>query len=386
MLLELGHIPESAKERQLAAAKTRGTDFSYALLLDALQEEQRLGITIDVARASFSTSDFDIQVFDAPGHRKFLKNMVTGASRAQSALLVVDVEEGVSPGTRLHAAVLKLLGISEIAVAINKMDAVGYSQTIFEDLSKKIADLLADFGITSVANIPVSANEATNLIEKSEITSWYKGESLLSALISLAPNQELAGEQTRIYIQETLQQNETNRVLAFLSDGNIESGQEFLAYPGKERIKIDQLIDWGKSNPQNVAAPSSIAFTCDNNKALQRGTLLCSVNSSQPESIKKVSTRVLWLADVPLCVGGSYTIKIGTAEYNVVCTKLKDCFDPASDMSIAEVDKLHSGQIAYCLFSCEHEMTYDLSASATICSRFVLTHNSVVCGGGTFTD
>jgi len=169
---------EEVKERCARNAKV----FEYAFLIDALKDEQSQGITIDTARVFFKTKKRDYIILDAPGHIEFLKNMVTGASRAEAALLIIDAQEGIKENSRRHGYILSMLGIKQLSVVVNKMDLVSYNENIFERIVKDYSHFLSDININPLCFIPVSGIKGTNISKNNKDLAWYKGGTLVDVL------------------------------------------------------------------------------------------------------------------------------------------------------------------------------------------------------------
>ena len=173
LLADTGSLPEGKLEQVRETCRRNAKPFEYAFLLDALKDEQAQGITIDTARCFFKTEKRDYIILDAPGHIEFLKNMITGASRAEAALLMIDAREGVQENSRRHAYMLSLLGIRQIAVVINKMDLVDYREEVFEQVKEEYLSFLGQIGITPSAVLPASSFMGENIVEKSGKMPWY---------------------------------------------------------------------------------------------------------------------------------------------------------------------------------------------------------------------
>src|SRR5262249_14416468 len=183
LLADTGSLPEGKIEAVRKECERMGKPFEYAFLLDALSDEQDQGITIDTARCFFKTDKRDYIIIDAPGHIEFLKNMISGAARAEAAALVIDAKEGVRENSRRHGYILSMLGIRQIVVCVNKMDLVSRSETVFQDIEREYRAFLHSIGsVAPKAFIPVSAVHGENLAQKSLQMPWYKGPTLLESL------------------------------------------------------------------------------------------------------------------------------------------------------------------------------------------------------------
>src|SRR3990167_1822261 len=184
LLADTGSLPKGKLEAVKAACERNAKPFEYAFLLDALKDEQSQGITIDTARSFFKSKKRDYIIIDAPGHIEFLKNMISGAARAEAALLVIDAHEGIKENSKRHGYMMSFLGIKNLTVCVNKMDLVNYDQKVFEQIKKEYFKFLNEVNLQPQNFIPIAAREGDNMTAKSKNMPWYKGESVLEALDS----------------------------------------------------------------------------------------------------------------------------------------------------------------------------------------------------------
>ncbi|HEY2137103.1 MAG TPA: GTP-binding protein, partial [Xanthobacteraceae bacterium] len=187
LLAETGSLPDGKLEQLKQVSARRGMPFEWSFLLDALQTERDQGITIDTSQIRFRTPARDFVLIDAPGHAEFLRNMITGASQADAALLLIDAAEGVREQTRSHSRLLHLLGVRQLVVVINKMDRVGYAAERFREMEAEILAHLAEFGLTASAVIPVSARHGDGIVAHTPATSWFDGPTVVAALDAFTP-------------------------------------------------------------------------------------------------------------------------------------------------------------------------------------------------------
>src|ERR1700752_1590647 len=201
ILTDTGSLPDGKLEAVRAVCQRRGPPFEPAFLLDALRDEREQGITIDAARVFFKTERRHYVIIDAPGHLEFLKNMITGASRAEAALLVIDANEGIRENSRRHGFMLSMLGIKQVAVVVNKMDLVDHQQTVFDRLVAEYRGVLSQFGLVPAWFIPVSARNGDNIAGSSRRLSWYSGPTVVEALDSFEARPSLAAAALRLPVQ-----------------------------------------------------------------------------------------------------------------------------------------------------------------------------------------
>src|SRR5438105_4567260 len=198
LLHETGSLPEGKLDALKAASARRGMPFEWSFLLDALQSERDQGITIDTSQIRFRTPSRDVVLIDAPGHAEFLRNMITGASQADGALLIIDALEGVRDQTRRHGYLLHLLGVKQVAVVVNKMDRVDFSATRFNEISKEISAHLIALGVAPSAVIPISARDGDGVAEHTANIQWYRGPTVVEALDALEPARPLEARALRL--------------------------------------------------------------------------------------------------------------------------------------------------------------------------------------------
>jgi len=223
LLYDAGEIPEHIIEKYRKEAQEKGkATFEFAWVMDRLKEERERGITIDVAHRKFNTQKYEVTIVDCPGHRDFIKNMITGASQADAAILVVDVVDCVQAQTKEHVFLARTLGINQLIVAINKMDRVNYDQKAFEKCKEAVAKLIQLVGYKPAETpiIPVSAYNGDNVLKKSEKTSWYNGPTIFEALDALKPPEKLIDKPLRIPIQDVYSISGVGTVPV----GRVESG------------------------------------------------------------------------------------------------------------------------------------------------------------------
>lgn len=217
---DTGSLPDGKLEKVQAICRQQGKEFEYAFLFDAFLEEQEQGITIDTARTFFMWKGRQYIIIDAPGHKEFLKNMISGAARAEAALLLIDALEGVKEQSKKHGYLLSLLGVRQFAVVVNKMDLVGYRQDVFGGIEKEYREFLGQFGAVPEQIIPVSAKLGDNIANRSQAMAWYSGPTILDTL-SLFKKETLRSEQPLRFPVQDVYKFDARRILA----GRIAAGR-----------------------------------------------------------------------------------------------------------------------------------------------------------------
>jgi len=311
------HDTKMIYEDQLAAVRRDSVKFGttgevggvdLALLTDGLKAEREQGITIDVAYRYFSTDKRKFIIADTPGHEQYTRNMATGASTCQLAIILIDARHGVMTQTRRHSFIVSLLGIKHIVVAINKMDLVGYSQEVFETIKRDYTGFVAKLGIPDVQFIPLSALKGDNVVDKSEAMPWYQGPPLLNQLetVHIASDRNLT--EMRFPVQYVLRPNLNFRGFSgTVASGILRRGQEIVALPSGRKTKIKSITTYD-GELEEAFAPMSVTVTLAEEIDVSRGDML-----AYPDAPPHVSTQVeamlVWLAEKPLTPGRPYWIK-----------------------------------------------------------------------------
>src|SRR5258708_6426926 len=241
LLFETGSLPEGKLEMLKAVSARRGMPFEWSFLLDALQTERDQGITIDTTQISFRTRSRDVVLIDAPGHAEFLRNMITGASQADGAVLIIDALEGVRDQTRRHGYLLHLLGVKQVAVVVNKMDRVDFSAARFKSISDEISAHLTGLGVTPTAVIPISARDGDGVAERTPATQWYGGPTVVEALDSLEPARPLEALALRLPVQAIYKSDDRRIVAGRIESGRLAAGDEIVVMPAGKIAQMKTL-------------------------------------------------------------------------------------------------------------------------------------------------
>ena len=281
-----------------------GTAADLARLTDGLRAEREQGITIDVAYRHFATPRRRFVLHDCPGHAQYTRNMATGASTADLALVLVDARRGMTEQSRRHLAIAALLGVPNVTVLVNKMDLVGYVEERFDAVVREVLDWASRLGLQDVGFIPVSALHGDNVVERSTAMPWYQGASLLEHLESVPPANGLADGPARLPVQYVIRADGTRWYAGRLAGGTLCVGDEVVVLPGGTRSKVAAFEDGGDT----AAAPRSIAVSLEDELDVGRGDLLARP-AEAPQPVRELSATVCWLGDEPARPGARYLIK-----------------------------------------------------------------------------
>jgi sulfate adenylyltransferase large subunit len=296
---------------QLAHVQERSVDgLDLALLTDGLRAEREQGITIDVAYRSFATPRRRFILADCPGHAQYTRNMVTGASTADLALLLVDARAGLTEQSRRHAAIAALLEIEHVIVAVNKMDLVGFSEARFDDIVREVSELADAIGLRKTEFIPISALRGDNVVERSASMPWYDGAPLLERLETVRVEPP-AVHGARLPIQLVLRGEDGSRWAAGrLAAGALKAGDEVVVLPSGTRTRVAEVRD-ADGPAEVVEAPLSVSVRLEDEVDLARGELIAAAEDA-PAPTRELSATVCWLGDRPARPGDRFQLKHGT--------------------------------------------------------------------------
>jgi bifunctional enzyme CysN/CysC len=322
------------------------SDIDFALLMDGLEAEREQGITIDVAYRFFTTPKRSFIVADTPGHEQYTRNMATGASNAEAAVLLVDARKGVLAQTRRHALICSLLGIRDVVIAINKMDLVGYQQAVFDRFVADVRTLAADLGFRTLVVIPISARLGDNVTTKSDRTPWYQGPALLPFLEDLKTEPTGTSDVLRFPVQWVNRPNLDFRGYAgTIVSGAVNVGDRVLVAGSGQASTIKEIVT-GDGYQSVAEAGDAVTLTLNDEIDVGRGDVLVSP-TARPEVSDQFAAHVIWMSEEPLFAGRSYLARIGTKITPFTVTNLKYKIDVDTREHLAAT-QLRLNDIAFC--------------------------------------
>jgi bifunctional enzyme CysN/CysC len=380
---DTGTLPEGKIEAVRAMCEKRGMPFEWAFLLDALQAERDQGITIDVSQIFFRTALRNYVLIDAPGHREFVKNMITGAAQAEAAVLVVDAREGVQEQTRRHAYLVHLLGIHQIVVAINKMDMVQYAEARFQKVAADIRDYFADLGLDlqHTLMIPVVARDGDNIVSGSQHMRWYDGPTLERALDELQPPVTSLELPLRLPVQDVYKFDDRRIIAGRIESGFLRKGDTLLFSPSNKKARVASIEAWNAEDPvMATRAGQSIGVTLDEQIFVERGEIV-SLETNPPMLTNVFRGRIFWLGREPLVPGTRYKMKLCTGEYQVEVEKIERVID-VQDLGSNEQNHVERNAIAEVVMRSRRTLALDPFDHNMYTGRFVLVENYDIVGGG----
>jgi len=382
LMHDTGQIPPDRLERVKAACRAQGKQLEYAFLLDALEEEQAQGITIDVAHIYWRTPRQAITFIDAPGHREFLKNMVSGAASADAALLVIDAKEGVCEQSRRHGFILDFLGIRRVVVAVNKMDLMNYDAAAFGAIVKEYTAFLADLGIQALSMIPVSGLQGDVIVGPSENMPWYTGASLAETLMDL-PALEQSEQPMRFNVQGVYKFDARRIIAGRVESGVISVGDELICTPSQKRARVKTIERWSVPNEldrDHANAGESVGLTFVDQIFIERGALLAHPGSA-PKVSNSIHAKVFWLDDTLLEAGQRYELKLGTQSVPAVVDSIVSALDTVS-LQRTQPAGIERNQVGEVVFKLSRPLAFDDYSQMARTGRFVIANEGLVTGGG----
>jgi len=380
---DTGSLPEGRVEAVRAMSEKRGMPFEWAFLLDALQAERDQGITIDISQIFFRTELRHYVLIDAPGHREFVKNMITGAAQADAAVLVVDAREGMQEQTRRHAYLLHLLGIHQIVVAVNKMDMVEYSEARFQEVSAAVREYLADLGIDlqHTMMIPVVARDGENIAAGSPHMPWYDGPALAGALDMLLPPVSSLELPLRMPVQDVYKFDDRRIIAGRIESGHLRKGDTLLFSPSNKKANVASIEAWPvKDGLMATRAGECVGVTLDEQIFVERGEI-CSLATNPPMLSNVFRGRIFWLGKESLVEGARLKMKLCTGEYQVEVEKIEKVID-TQDLGSNEQKHVERNAIAEVVFRSRRTMALDPFDQNMYTGRFVLVEDYDIVGGG----
>lgn len=379
-------LPEGQLEKVRAVCEKQGKAFEYAFLFDAFLEEQEQGITIDTARTFFSWENRQYIIIDAPGHKEFLKNMISGAARAEAAVLIIDAAEGVREQSRRHGYMLSLLGIRQIAVVVNKMDLVGYDEQIFNAIVQEYSAFLKGVGVSPQLFIPASARNGDNVVLRSDAMPWYRGSTVLESLGLF--NKLPTGEDLplRFPVQDVYKFDARRIIAGRLAAGVLRVGDTVVFSPSNKTAVVKTIEAFNVPHlPLTAVAGKSTGFTLDEQIFVERGEI-ASLKESAPEVSDRFRANLFWMGKNPLIRGRRYGLRLATCAVEMELEAIHRIIDAASLDPVAVKDRIELNDVAEVTIRARKPIALDRYAECDVTGRFVVVDGYDVWGGGIVTE
>ena len=381
---DTGSLPEGKLEQLQRVAERRGVPFEWANLMDALQSERDQNITIDTAQIWFRTRKRQYVIIDAPGHKEFLKNMVTGAANAEAALLLIDAHEGVQENSRRHGYLLNLLGIRQIAVLVNKMDLENYSEPKFKQIEAEYRAWLKTIGVEPKAFIPMSAKQGDNIASRSANMAWWRGATVLEALDEFKISELPRDQPLRLPIQDVYRFDDRRILAGRVESGSIKVGDKLVFSPTDKTSTVKSIERW-HAPPSNAAtAGESIGITLTEQIFVARGAI-AAPESDPPFELSSFKARLFWLGRRPFAKGKPYKLKLATQEVECVIESIERVIDASTLEPVSRgPEELFVGrhEVGELTLHTRKPIAFDVHADIAATGRFVIVDGFDVSGGG----
>jgi bifunctional enzyme CysN/CysC len=381
---DAGSLPEGKLQQLQRIAERRGVPFEWANLMDALQSERDQNITIDTAQIWFHTAKRQYVIIDAPGHKEFLKNMVTGAANAQAALLLIDAQEGVQENSRRHGYLLSLLGIRQVAVLVNKMDLVAHSQERFQQLEQEYRAWLESIELEPKLFIPIAAKNGDNIASASPNMPWYKGPTVIEALDQFEVAPPPANQPLRFPIQDVYRFDERRILAGRVETGSIRVGDRLMFCPGNKTSTVKTIESWNTLSRNSATAGESIGITLTEQIFVERGSVAC-LESALPYELNRFKARIFWLGREAFRKGRKYKIKLATQELECEIDEIARVIDASTLDSIERPEEeSHVGrhEVGELFLKTRKPLAFDAISELVPTGRFVVVDGFDVAGGG----
>lgn len=381
LLHDTGSLPDGKVEELRKLSEKRGMPLEWSFVLDSFQAERDQAITIDTTWIWLRTLDRDTVIIDAPGHREFLKNMISGAANADAGLLVIDGLEGLKEQTRRHAYLLSLLAISQIVVVINKIDLLDDAEARCRAIEADVRKYLGELGMEPQAVVPISARDGDNLVTRSARTAWYAGPTLVDAFSSFETEPAADELPLRIIVQDVYKFDERRIIAGKVTAGAVRVGDTLLFSPHNRSATVERLESFGRSAPLDMAVTGeTVGIVLDEQIFVERGNVASHVED--PPVLSNVfHGNLFWLGDQPLQVGASLKMKAGTLEVPVFVRAIESLID-LDTLEPHQADKVQRNDMATARLATNAAIPVADGRADKVLGRFVLLDGFDTVAGG----
>lgn len=385
---DTGSLPEGKKEAIEKSCERRGVPFEWAFLMDAFKSERDQNITIDTAQIWFATDKRRYVIIDAPGHKEFLKNMITGAAQADAALLLIAADEGVQEQSRRHGYLLSMLGVKQVFVVVNKMDRVGYDQAVFDNIEREYRQYLSTIGVDPLGFIPVSARDGDNVAERSPHTGWYGGGTITDVLDDFEVPARDEKAPLRFYVQDIYRFDHRRILAGRIESGSLSVGDKLVFLPGGKESTVQSIETWSAPDKTTAVAGESVGITLAEQIFVERGHVAAQAEGEQRAATSnRVKARVFWMGQKSLDVGRPVKIKLCTAEVPAKLARIDRVFDASTlEVHTSQKDKINKNDVAEVEFVTEQPIAFDAADVIAPSGRFVVVDGYDLAGGGVIYD
>lgn len=367
-------------------------EFEYAFLLDALLEEQEQNITIDTTQIQFRTAKRPYVIIDAPGHKEFLKNMITGAASADAAVLLIAANEGVREQSRRHGYLLSLLGIRQVVVAVNKMDLVGFSESVFNSVVSEYQAFLSQIGLTARTFVPISARAGLNVAERAPrqgiesdavgAMPWYAGPTITEMLDQFEGPKAVHDRPLRFPVQDVYRFDHRRIIAGRIETGSLKVGDSLIFSPNNKMSTVASIENWQGTRRDRAAAGESIGITLTEQIFIERGHV-GSHEADAPIESNRFKARLFWMGKRNLPIGERYKLKLVTQELDVEITSIEKIIDASTLEDVAQGrNYIARNDVAEVTLQTRGALVMDNAEVNALLGRFVIVDQRQVAGGG----
>lgn len=384
LLYDTDSLPPDKIEEISRASDGLGRETEFAYLLDHLEEERKQGITIDTTQVFFKTDKRRYVIIDAPGHVEFVRNMITGASQAEAAVLIVDVAEGVKEQTKRHSYMLSLLGLRQVIVVLNKMDLADYAQDHFNRIRDEVAAWLDSIGIHSEHYIPISAIRGENITAPSDKMPWYAGPTFLASLDTLKNAMPAEDRALLFPIQDVYKIYDKRISVGRIEAGSLETGAEVMLLPERRTTRV-KSIEKFLAAPTRAVAGECIGITTADSVFLDRGNIVC-MPGHEPVLTDTIHANIFWMSRTPGRKGEKLTFRCATQETSCKIEAIDKKIDSSTLKLIAEnAEDIHNLEVAEVTLKAKKAVAVKDFNDVQEMGRFVLVRDENTCAGGIIT-
>lgn len=383
---DTGTLSEGKIEKVQAICRQQGKEFEYAFLFDAFLEEQQQGITIDTARTFFTWGGRQYIIIDAPGHKEFLKNMVSGAARAEAALLVIDALEGVREQSKRHGLLLSMLGVKQVTVIVNKMDLVDYREDTFQAIEKEYREFLTQLNVVPQYIIPASAKQGVNITQVSPETPWYTGPSVLDSLAHFHLETSGSDQALRFPLQDVYKFDARRILVGRITAGKLKIGDRLVFSPTNKSATVQSIETFNVDPPPTQAsAGQSVGITLNEQIFVERGHI-ATHEETRPLVSTQIRANLFWLGKQPLETRRTYILRLATREVPCEVSVIHRIVDATNLADRHTQSTVQRNEVADITLRTKSPIAFDLYENFETTGRFVLVDNYDVAGGGIITE
>jgi sulfate adenylyltransferase subunit 1 len=380
LLYDTGCLPSDKYAEIQRSSEMLGRIVEFAFVMDCLEEERSRGITIDTTQTFFKTPKRRYVIIDAPGHKEFLKNMITGTSQAEAALLIIDAFEGIQDQTKRHAYILGMLGLKQICVLLNKIDLVQYSKDKFLELKMEITDFLNQLNVHPTFILPISAIHGDNVATPSKKISWFDGPTVLQAL-DIFHELKVEEKPLRLPIQDSYRIDGKKILVGRIESGRLVKGESLFLLPEKKKVTIKSIHKFMESEVTSASYEESIGISLQGRQRVERGNILTGDLSSMISD--RIKANIFWMDPMGYRAGETLLFRCVTQEIPCRIEKINKKFDPAS-MELTEEDasSIKGAEVADVLIQLDEKVVVDPFNEIPEMGRFVLEKDGRPVAGG----